>query len=429
MRIEKEFVSRYCIHKNERYFNMKKIKYANLFVEKYTNDYLLLDFITEEEFIFFRNNGDYLESMRLNNYSPSMLLFNKVKNLVVSEGDILTIPMQELISHKKSPSFNFFQRNREEEQFNGIFMVFNNSEWLENLLSSKMAYKNNRLRNRLIKYVDGTWNDGTPCALNKLEDDIYVEIVDVGQGNTNLIYDKNNLSIFDFGASVYASEAVLKSIISDIQIRFDDFYNASLIISHWDYDHYNLLTAIDEQILENFCCIFIPSAVISLTAKQIVNKLMKNCRFIRTFLSPTPKNKREIGIVPVITENKYTLYVGERSKDKNKSGLMLAIKGCEDITVLGADHTNRHILSCINSFVGSNEKYDKLNIVVPHHGGHCGKAKIKVPSLFIPGTAAVSVGKNSYKHPNQSTIDEYTNNGFEVLRTDWERKNIKIEMK
>ena len=70
-----------------------------------------------------------------------------------------------------------------------------------------------------------------------------------------------------------------------------------------------------------------------------------------------------------------------------------------------------------------------LNIVVPHHGGYCGKAKIKIPFPLKTGLAVISVGKNSYKHPNQSCIDAYTTMGFEVERTDWERKNIKIIMK
>lgn len=278
---------------------MKNIKYANLYVEKYTNNYLLLDFITEKEFIFFRHNGDYLESMRLNEYSPSMLLFNKVKNISVSEGDILTIPMQELINHKKSHSVNFSQRNQEEKQFNGIFMVFDNAEWLENLFSSKLAYKNNRLLNNLVEYVDGKWNNGTPCALDSLDENICVEIVDVGQGNTNLIYDRYNLAIFDFVASIYVTESALKNIVSAIQNRFDNFYKASLIISHWDYDHYNLLTAIDEQILNNFCCIFIPSVIISLTAKQMVNKLTSNCKYIRTFYLRLLKSKEILILVPL----------------------------------------------------------------------------------------------------------------------------------
>ena len=189
-----------------------------------------------------------------------------------------------------------------------------------------------------------------------------------------------------------------------------------------------MLTVIDENILSNICCAFIPENVISLTAKQTVNKLKKCCKFVRAFSSPTPKDKRNIGIKPVIEEDRYVLYIGEKCKDKNKSGLLLAVKGREDITVMGADHTNRQIESCIKFLINSNYKYKVLNIVVPHHGGYSGKIKAKKFSQLTPGIAAVSVGKNSYKHPNQSTLDMYTNTGFKVLRTDWERRNIKIKM-
>jgi len=44
------------------------------------------------------------------------------------------------------------------------------------------------------------------------------------------------------------------------------------------------------------------------------------------------------------------------------------------------------------------------------------------------GVAAISVGKNTYKHPQQGTIDKYEDLGFEIKRTDWERKNIVIKM-
>ncbi len=65
---------------------------------------------------------------------------------------------------------------------------------------------------------------------------------------------------------------------------------------------------------------------------------------------------------------------------------------------------------------------------MPHHGGKCGK--IEISHLHAnSGIAAISVGKNTYKHPNQATMDTYETLGFDVKRTDWERKNILIEMK
>lgn len=399
---------------------------ANLYVEKYTNEDLILDFIMENEFICFRNNDNFIENMRLFEYSPTMLLFHSVKKINVSEGDILTIPMKELIKHKEKNS-KLFQSRLEEEQPYGVFFTFVDSGWLESLFLAGIAYKNNGLRAKLVEHFEGTWTNGKPCALEYLKDNVCVEVVDVGQGNTNLIYDNNSLAIFDFGANMFATKSELESIVNSIKKRFDDFHVVSLVISHWDYDHYNLLTVIDENSLNNICCVFIPSDVISLTTKQIVNKLKRNCQYIRSFSSPYPKTRGNVGIVPIIINDRYELYIGEKCKDKNKSGLLLSIKGNNDIVVLGADHTNRQISCCINSLVDSNKKHKTLNIIVPHHGGHCGK--IKNISCSKPGIAAVSVGKNSYKHPNQSTIDMYRKIGFKVLRTDWERRNIKIEIK
>ena len=57
---------------------MINLNLAHLFVEQYTNDYLLVDFVEESEFIYFRDNGDYVETMTLREYEPTMLLFKNV---------------------------------------------------------------------------------------------------------------------------------------------------------------------------------------------------------------------------------------------------------------------------------------------------------------------------------------------------------------
>ena len=40
-------------------------EYANLYVEKYDNGKLILDFTVESEFLYFAYNGDYTEKMNL----------------------------------------------------------------------------------------------------------------------------------------------------------------------------------------------------------------------------------------------------------------------------------------------------------------------------------------------------------------------------
>lgn len=232
------------------------IEYANLYVEKYANGKLLLDFTSENEFIFFRNNGDYTDNMKLHQYEPTMLYFSNIKKLHVTEGDIVTIPMHALISHKENTNRFYFDEPEDNEVPYNIFISFSDGSWLEELFNTGEVFKNNRLRKQRIDYIEGTWSNGTPCSLNKISDKINVEVVDVAQGSTNLIHSNNTLTVFDFGARIFASKSELSSIADDILLKYKNFYNTSLIISHWDSDHYNLLTVIDEHWLQQLCCVF-----------------------------------------------------------------------------------------------------------------------------------------------------------------------------
>lgn len=402
------------------------IERVHLYVEKYANGNMLLDFIAENEFIYFKNNGDYVDNMKLRQYEATMLCFRNVKNLHITEGDIISVSMQTLISHKENTNKFDFSNTQEHARPYHIHMFFNDSGWFEDLFRSGEAFKDNRKRKQLINYIEGTWPNGTPCSLNKISNEIDVEVVDVAQGSTNLIYSNNALTIFDFGTSMLASESELKRIVDETLVSAD-LHNASLIISHWDIDHYNLITVLDEQWLEQFCCVFFPAEVITLTSKQVVNRLLQKCHYIRTFQSPTAIKRGNVGIIPVIENRNYTLYVGEKSRDTNKSGLALVIKSTQDITIFGADHTNKQIWEHIYPNIRP-EHNGKINVIVPHHGGRCGKINLCRLS-GKPGIAVISVGKNTYKHPDQSTIDAYDNLGFDVKRTDWERKNIYIQMK
>ena len=104
----------------------------------------------------------------------------------------------------------------------------------------------------------------------------------------------------------------------------------------------------------------------------------------------------------------------------------MIVKGDCDAVILSADHSNYQIWDCIYP-LSVQGACSKMNIVVPHHGGDCGKINVKYLSEQA-GVAVVSVGKNGYKHPQQKTIDTYNNFGFEIKRTDWERTDIVIHV-
>ena len=405
---------------------MIRFEVAHLFVEKYTKGNLLVDFVRESEFIYFRNNGDYNDSMKLKlEYEPTMLLFTNVDAISLKEGNLFTVPMELLIEMKNSRQEQIYVDGQTMPI--NLFMIFSVESLIVKLFEGMKVIKDKRSLRKFEKEVEETWENGTPCALNRLGSEFTLEVVDVGQGSTNLIYDKSAVTIFDCGVSMNYSKSMCRSILNDLRGVFKVRETSSLIISHWDCDHYNLLTIMDDDLIKSFCCIFIPSKMISLTAQQVVKRLHKNCSYIRTFKPMPITKKRKVGICSIIGRDNYELYVGEVSSSINKSGLALVVRGDSDIAILCADHSNYQIWECIYPCILCDDDV-KLHVVVPHHGGNCGKINVKHLKVQA-GSAVVSVGKNCYKHPQQDMIDKYEDLNFEIKRTDWERNNIVINMK
>lgn len=401
---------------------MIQMKYANLYVEKYDGKSLLLDFVQEGEFIYFRNSGDYAETMLLREYEPTQILFNNVQGLNIKDGDVILFPMETLQKIRREQIQN---RNDRQRYCTIAFEIENGEEYLEDFkASSKVEYgKKKELEYR----IKTTWPNGSPCALEHAGRIDELWALDVGQGSANFIFGQGRrLTIFDFGTYIYASNAQMKKIIDDYYIWLTS-YNTCLIISHWDCDHYNILTSFDDSLLRKLCCVFVPEKVISLTAKQVVKKLKKNCRYIVAFSSPKRKMRGKVGLQIVRENTNYQLFMGETSSDTNKSGLALAVYGDNGVAMLTADHRNSQVWKDMYEQMKPCKEGKELHIVVPHHGGDCGRLYKKL-SIKTAGVAAVSVGKNSYNHPNKKTLDYYESVGFEVKRTDWERKDIKIEL-
>lgn len=77
---------------------MIKKEKAHFYVEKYDRfrQELLLDFVREDEFLYFRNHGDYTPDMHLSDgkYEPTMLLvYGCSPQKTLRRGAILTLDM------------------------------------------------------------------------------------------------------------------------------------------------------------------------------------------------------------------------------------------------------------------------------------------------------------------------------------------------
>lgn len=404
---------------------MNLIKKANFYVERYSvsEGELILDFIFENEFIFFRNRGDYTNTMQLYQYEPSMILVHNIKlDIPVHEGDIISVDMERVFELQ-------FRYLYEESETNVIgFEISDSNHFFKQIIESDSTHIIKYISKNNYYSIKETWKDGKPCALENLSNNIHITTADIGQGNFNLIMDDNkNLTCFDFGVSLYFSKRKFKQICENFDSLFDNADKITLIISHWDSDHYNLLNAVKDEFLQRICCVFVPRNLITLTAKQIAKRLESLCPNITAIDCPVRKSKGVVGIHPYCEGKHYTLYAGETSMNINKSGLALSVFGDKDALILSADHTNNQIWSCIYTDISRKLDRGKIHIIIPHHGGYCGK--ILAPSFDLkPGIAVISVGKNPHKHPVQSVIDDYLRMGFLIKRTDWERDNIVIDL-
>lgn len=405
---------------------MTTIETAHLFVEKYSkaNQEILLDFVREDEFIYFKQNADYLDTMHLSYYEPTMLLIHNCNpSKKIREGSLLTVRMDKLLSlNREQISFENYINQRQEGLPAVVFLEIHNGEAFADLIDSTESTISTYVREEFIHNLSSNWN-GPPCALERIHDHFELRIWDVGQGNTISISDDCNLALFDFGASIYYSKDKLKSILVNHNQLLNKSRRCSLIISHWDIDHYNFLTVIDDEFLENICCIFYPSTVVTLTAQLIVKRLEAHCRYRVSIESAPCAVKRKCGIQSVISGKHYTLFTGEQSQSCNHSGLLLALYSNTQNALLTADHSNYQIWGKAYNFI---DKQKLLHIVVPHHGGDCGKPT--VPSIAHPGKAVISVGSNNYGHPKVATIRQYRNEKFDLVRTDRRGVDIVINM-
>lgn len=407
------------------------INEAHLYVEKYSRVYheILLDFVQENEFIYFRNNGDYTENMQLNReqYQPTMILIhNCIPNRRIHEGALLTVSMDSLLELQRNSenSSIYSQDEPNQAQPAAVYLEIWQGDRFARLIDAQGSSVSNYIHRKFIEDLGSTWSEA-PWTLANTSDHFELRIWNVGQGSTSSISDFHNLTLFDFGASIYYSKAHLKQILQDHSHLFHNKTSISIILSHWDYDHYNILTVVDNDFLSQINCIFYPSSIVSLTAKQIAYRIKTYCHS-HFQITPTPRTiRKRCGIHAVSAGNRYTLYTGEQSANSNRSGLLLTLYSRSETALLTADHSNYQIWDKMYNSVRN--KNQPLHIIVPHHGGNCGNPT--VPNVPSPGIAAISTGSNNYHHPCASTLSEYRCAHYHLIRTDRYDSDIILHMK
>lgn len=399
-------------------------RFIHVYVEKIdpVERFILLDFVKKDEFqsFMFSNQLDYAIQDR-EDYASEILLqhanFTTLKGHYPREGHVYKVPVDRL-REQAHWEYNYMaERNR---YFSVAFLTDASRLDLSEVFRVEVS------QSQFTMKVQGNW-DKEPCGAKCLTDDIKIVIKNVGQGNRNEIWDSSECHIiFDYGCSTHWSEKRVKKFIADNPIPNG---KPSLIISHWDIDHYNMLKCISDMDLKKLCCVYVPANCTSLTSKNIAKKLQSNCAICAVEEFDQRAVARRVSLCAVFHGEHYILFGGERSKNKNLSGLALAIWNDSGRIFLCADHSYAQVFQDMEKTFHANAKMKQrtFHLVVPHHGGEGGKIP-QVKFSDIPGDAIVSTGPNCYGHPNSDVRKSISSIGFQWRRTDVEDGDIEFSL-
>ncbi|WP_345879535.1 hypothetical protein [Shewanella algae] len=252
--------------------------------------------------------------------------------------------------------------------------------------------------------------------LDSEEFKLELTIVDCGQGNWNEISTINDVLIYDMGASQSHSEIQTKTLVSDRR-KVHGYKNTVIVISHWDMDHFQALKYLGNEKLKKITAVYGPSNIPPTNVYRDMIRHLKGYKIPCNLIPPTTKRQgRRIDLNLLSSTVDIDLYRATSGSSRNQTGIVLGVKGVRGkILLLTGDHHYNKILNAIE------DRYDGKDVilVVPHHGGEAGTISVADwRNKFKSIDCVISVGSNSYGHPNQNLRKLEKLQGSSPKRTD-----------
>lgn len=323
------------------------------------------------------------------------------------------------------------------ENFYSVFNLNQGQPAIENdspdiLLEIDLTEYSSQMASRIFNngsYPSKTFFSYINSEISSKDTDLVIPEIDsvivknVGHGNWNQIICKNGRGImFDFGCSVIYSNSERRNLLHNNPLnKFTD-----LIISHWDIDHYNLINSANATELSYIKNVYAPIASVNLMCQKAIKKL--SAANI-TYLPPIAQRlqKRVISLHEYSSGNNWSLFCGEQSKNKNLSGLALAVYNNQDCVYFCADHSFKQTLDDMYNILTNKTSDLTHHFIVPHHGGKAGTYNLKrFNSSGSCGKAVASSAKNPYGGPKQDTITLFKSLGFNWEETEKAKNDIII---
>ena len=250
--------------------------------------------------------------------------------------------------------------------------------------------------------------------------DIELTIVDCGHGNWNEIRTAADRLIYDVGASRRFTKPQVRNLVASRNIA-SETRAVSVVISHWDVDHFHALLEFQPAELQKLRAVFVPSQVPDTRTYRRVRERLTDNNVDLAALQPAarPGTSKAIVLVPTWQRGIFTVFRATSGRSRNQTGIALGIRGPREVALLTGDHHYEKVLAAAASSLGHGQP--SCVLVAPHHGGLAGRPS--APdwlAAFSCLTTPISCGPNSYGHPMAAIEKELKamQAGAPILRTD-----------
>ncbi len=233
------------------------------------------------------------------------------------------------------------------------------------------------------------------------KDNIEIDFIDVGQGDSVLIKTQDKNFLIDTGGSILNSFDIGENITLPFLQKQGIFRLDGVIITHFDEDHSQGINAIMEKIrINSIYSSYIPKAEIlqNIISKNIPIKLLKKGDYI-------------------LLDNNTTLqilwpYNNTEELSENNKSLVLILK-YKDYKILITGDIEKEVELILK------DTLNKVDILkVSHHGSSTSTSQ-ELLDVIQPSQSIISVGRNNnYSHPNDDVLKRLQSIKSKVYRTD-----------
>lgn len=229
--------------------------------------------------------------------------------------------------------------------------------------------------------------------------DIRLTVVDCGHGNWNEITTDTDRVIYDAGASRRFTKAQVRALVAARGIA-SETRSISVVISHWDVDHYHALLEFEPGELAKLRVVFTPSQIPDTETYRRVFKRLTSHGVVLAAQQPAIRSgaSREIVLEQHWHKGAFTMFRATPGRSRNQTGIVLGVRGQSQVALLTGDHHYDKVLAAVSKMPTYHQS--PCVLVTPHHGGVAGDPSASAwlgvfPSLTTP----ISCGPNSHGHP------------------------------